>query len=63
MSRFDPDLLKVVDQNVDVLQHLRRGPAIFRRVQGIDGNARPGIGLVQYLLASLRRTPDAVLGG
>ena len=58
-----PDLLEVVDQNVDVLQHLRRGAAILGHVEGVDGDARLGVGLVHDLLARLRRPPDAVLGG
>ncbi len=54
------DLLEVVDQDVDVLQHLGRGTAIFRHVEGEDRNARLPIGLVRNLLALGGVATDAV---
>ena len=49
------DLLEVVDQHVDVLQHLRRRAAILGHVERIDRHAGLRIGLVGDLLAGLRR--------
>ena len=56
------DFLEVVDEDVDVLQHLGRRPAILRLVERMDPDAGLRIGLVLDLLARGDRSPDAVLG-
>jgi hypothetical protein len=61
--RAAADLLQVVDEHVDVLQHLRRGGAVFGEIEGVDRDAGLRVGLVAHLLPGLDVAADAVLGG
>ena len=57
------DLLEVVDQNVHVLQHLRRGAAVLGQIEREDSERlSSGIGLV-YDLRTFRASPRMPCSG